>query len=94
MRSRKILSVLVAVAGLLGNTNATAALNNEPGTDAKDVESQQPSGKPDSHFSVTIGAENHDFVLQRSDTGRMMALHSSHASHASHGSHSSHRSGS
>ena len=94
-KSRKILPITTALAGLSGlsapadNANAAAPASPETAVIA-DQSEQRPPQAARPNVLLTVGQELLGLVVSKRQDGTIVAQHSSHASHASHASHHSH----
>lgn len=91
---KKFLAAFVGIAAAFASnatTTPATTYSMAPTIDAKNVSAPQAFVLGENIATVDAKGDQFNFVLKKStDTGLMMAYHSSHASHASHSSHSSH----
>ncbi len=96
MKKRAFLMPLATLASvfLTNQASATVETPSAPlvGGDAGQHVHQLGSHADQETVQVEAHGDQFQFLLQRGESGQLMAYHSSHRSHSSHASHASHRS--
>jgi hypothetical protein len=90
---KKFLATFAGVAAAFASSASTqpVASHNAPTLDSHNIAASQATVLSENITTIDSKGDQFNFILKRStDTGLLMAYHSSHSSHASHASHSSH----
>lgn len=91
---KKFLATFAGVAAAFASNASTqpAASHNAPTLDSHNIAAPQATVLGENITTIDSKGDQFNFILKKStDTGLLMAYHSSHASHASHSSHYSSR---